>query len=153
MVEARLSPRTRAIIPVHPFGQPADMDPIREIARRHRLKLIEDSCETLFARYQGRWVGSLGDIGCFSTYMAHLLVTGVGGINTTNDPEYAVCLRSLINLGRDPAYLSIDDDDRVSADALESVVARRFRITMDPEWGKDGGGRGLGYAPDGAQQG
>ena len=128
-LEAAISPRTRAVIPVHPFGQPADMGPIQDIARRHGLKLIEDSCETLFARYQGRRVGSLGDIGCFSTYMAHLIVTGVGGLNTTNDPDYAVRLRSLINHGRDPAYLSIDDDDQLQDDALPSVVARRFRFT------------------------
>lgn len=129
LLEASMSPRTRAIIPVHPFGQPADMAPIADVARRRKLKLIEDSCETLFARYRGRRVGGLGDIGCFSTYVAHLVVTGIGGISTTNDPEYAVRMRSLMNMGRDPAYLSIDDDDHQSADELRAVVARRFKFT------------------------
>ncbi len=129
LLEAAISPRTRAIIPVHPFGHSAEMDPIRDIARRHHLKLIEDSCETLFARYRGRSVGALGDIGCFSTYVAHLLVTGVGGMNTTNDPTYAVRLRSLINVGRDPAYLNIDDDDDKSPEELQAIVAQRFAFT------------------------
>ncbi|MGH7177937.1 MAG: DegT/DnrJ/EryC1/StrS family aminotransferase, partial [Tepidisphaeraceae bacterium] len=128
LLEAGITPRTRAIIPVHLFGHPADMDPIRAIAERHSLKLIEDSCETMFASYNGQRVGSLGDIGCFSTYVAHLLVTGVGGMNTTNDPEYAIRLRSLINHGRDSIYISIDDDNDISGDELRMVIARRFKF-------------------------
>src|SRR5258705_116900 len=80
---------------------PADMDPIREIARRRGLKIVEDSAETMFARYKGRKVGSLGDIGCFSTYVAHYIVTGVGGLATTSDPDLIIRLRSLMNHGRD----------------------------------------------------
>jgi perosamine synthetase len=78
LIEQAITPRTRAIIPVHLFGQPADMEPIVAIARRHSLKIIEDSAETMFASCNGKRVGSLGDIGCFSTYVAHLIVTGVG---------------------------------------------------------------------------
>lgn len=126
LIEERITPRTRAIIPVHLFGQPCDMDPISEIAARHGLRIVEDSCETMFARYKGRSVGSLGDIGCFSTYVAHLIVTGVGGLNTTNSPEYAVKLRSLMNHGRDSIYISIDDDDNKSPDELRMIIARRF---------------------------
>lgn len=129
LLEANISPRTRAVIPVHPFGQQADMDPIRELARRHGLKLIEDSCGTLFARYHGQRVGSIGDIGCFSTYVAHLLVTGIGGMTTTNDPDYAIRVRSLISLGRDSIYLSIDDDDNKSSEELRTIVAQRFKFT------------------------
>ena len=128
-LEAAMSDRTRAIIPVHLFGQPADMGPILDIALRRQLKLIEDSAETMFATYCGQPVGSLGDIGCFSTYMAHLLVTGVGGLNTTNDPEYAVLLRSLMNHGRDSIYIGIDDDDEKTAEELRTIVARRFQFT------------------------
>src|SRR5687768_1588968 len=69
LLEEKITPRTRAIIPVHLFGLPCDMDPILEVARRHDLRVIEDSCETMFAGYKGRKVGSLGDIGCFSTYI------------------------------------------------------------------------------------
>ena len=126
--ERAITPRTRAVIPVHLFGQPCDMDPILEIAKRHNLAVIEDSCETLFARYHGRSVGSLGEIGCFSTYAAHLLVTGVGGLNTTSDPDYMAVLRSLANHGRDTAYLSIDDDEGLPPEELVDVVARRFRF-------------------------
>lgn len=125
-LERRLSRRTRAIIPVHLLGLPCDMDPIRAFARRHRLRIIEDSCETLFARYKGRAVGSLGDIGCFSTYVAHYIVTGVGGLATTNDPDLAVRLRSLMNHGRDSIYISIDDDKGAKGRRLKEIVARRF---------------------------
>lgn len=128
LLEARITPRTRCMIPVHLFGQPADMGPILEIARRRGLKVIEDSCETMFAACDGKTVGALGDIGCFSTYVAHLLVTGVGGINTTNDSEYAVRLRSLMNHGRDSIYISIDDDDGRTDEELRMVVAKRFKF-------------------------
>lgn len=114
LIEEKITPRTRAIIVVHLFGLPADMEPILDIAKRNNLKIIEDSCETMFASYKGRKVGSLGNIGCFSTYVAHLLITGVGGLNTTNEPAYAVKMRSLINHGRDSIYLNIDDDDNCS---------------------------------------
>jgi perosamine synthetase len=128
LVEAAITERTRAMIPVHLFGQPCDMDPLMDIARRHDLRVIEDSCETMAARYGGRSVGSFGDIACFSTYVAHLLSTGVGGLNTTNSPEYAVKLRSLINHGRDSIYTSIDDDDNLGPERLRTVVERRFRF-------------------------
>jgi dTDP-4-amino-4,6-dideoxygalactose transaminase len=128
LLESKINSRTRAIIPVHLFGQPADMDPIRTVADRYGLKVIEDSCETMFASYNSRPVGSLGAIGCFSTHVAHLLVTGVGGINTTNDPEYAIRLNSLLNHGRDSIYLSIDDDKGKSREEMRFIIARRFRF-------------------------
>lgn len=126
LIEDKIGPKTKAIIPVHLFGQPCDMDAINEIATRHGLKIIEDSCETMFARYKGRSVGNMGDIGCFSTYMAHLLVTGVGGLNTTNSPEYAIKLRSFLNHGRDSIYLNMDDDDDKDPDELRMIIDRRF---------------------------
>jgi len=125
-IESRITPKTKAIIPVHLYGLPADMDPITDIANRYDLKVIEDSCETMFAEYKGRSVGSLGDIGCFSTYIAHLIVTGVGGLNTTNNPDYAIKLRSLVNHGRDSIYLSIDDDDGKTDQELKYIIERRF---------------------------
>lgn len=128
LIEKAITPRTRAIIPVHLFGQPADMDPIIEIAKKYSLKIIEDSAETMFASYKGRRVGSLGDVGCFSTYVAHILVTGVGGLNTTNEPDYAIKIRSLLNHGRDSIYISIDDDDNKTRDQLRTIIERRFRF-------------------------
>lgn len=128
LIEAKISPRTRAIIPVHLFGQACDMDPIIEIAKKYNLKIIEDSCETMFARYKGRSVGNLGDIGCFSTYVAHLLTTGVGGLSTTNNPDYAIVMRSLLNHGRDSIYITIDDDNNLSEAKLSEIIAKRFRF-------------------------
>lgn len=125
-IEQAITSKTRAIIPVHLFGQPCDMDPIIKISKDHDLKIIEDSCETMFASYKGKPAGSLGDIGCFSTYVAHLITTGVGGLTTTNNPEYAVKIRSIMNHGRDSIYLSIDDDDKKSSEELKTIIARRF---------------------------
>jgi dTDP-4-amino-4,6-dideoxygalactose transaminase len=126
LLAKHLTPRTRAIIPVHMFGLPAAMGPIMDFAHRHGLKVIEDSCETMFARYQGRRVGSLGNVGCFSTYVAHFLVTGVGGLAITSDPDLHVVMRSLINHGRDSIYLSINDDQGKTGDALHEIVSKRF---------------------------
>jgi dTDP-4-amino-4,6-dideoxygalactose transaminase len=127
-IEEKITSKTRAIIPVHLFGLPCDMDQIFEIAKKHNLKIIEDSCETMYARYNGKMVGSLSDIGCFSTYIAHLLITGVGGINTTNNPEYATKIRSLINHGRDSIYISIDDAKGKKGEELKEIIEARFRF-------------------------
>lgn len=128
LIDDRIGPRTRAVIPVHLMGLPCDMDPIMAIAKRRGLKVIEDSCETVFGTYKGRKVGSFGDIGCFSTYVAHYIVTGVGGLATTSDPKLAVRLRSLMNHGRDSIYLNIDDDKGKTGEALHTVVAKRFHF-------------------------
>ena len=104
------------------------MDPIITVARERGLSIIEDSAETMFARYKGRKVGSLGDIGCFSTYIAHYIVTGVGGFATTSDPDLQVRLRSLMNHGRDSIYLSIDDDAGATGEKLHEIVAKRFQF-------------------------
>ena len=124
-----LTPRTRAIMPVHLFGMPCTMEPIVEFAKTYDLRIVEDSCETMFADYRAQSVGSFGDIGCFSTYIAHLLVTGVGGLATTNDAHLAGMLRSLMNHGRDGAYLKISDDDDLTKERLFSVVSKRFSFT------------------------
>jgi len=124
-MEAAITRKTRAIIPVHLMGLPCDMEPIQRIARKHGLRIIEDSCETMFAKYRGKVVGSFGDFGTFSTYVAHFIVAGIGGFVTTNNPKLAVLARSLMNHGRDNIYISIDDD-AVSGKKLDMVVARRF---------------------------
>ncbi len=125
-IESAITQRTRVILPVHLFGMPADMDPIMRIAKKHNLRVLEDSCECMFAKYKGKKVGSFGDIGCFSTYVAHFLVTGVGGLATTSDPELAVIMRSYMNHGRDSMYLNIDADKNVSSKKLKMVIAKRF---------------------------
>lgn len=124
----KITSRTRGMVPVHLMGQPADMRPLQALAKKHGLKIVEDSCETMFTKYRGRSVGVLGDISCFSTYIAHMIVTGVGGIALTNSPRYATILRSLANHGRDNIYISIDDDNTKRGKAFEEVIARRFRF-------------------------
>ncbi len=127
-IEALITDRTCAILPVHLMGLACDMDPILDIAARHHLRVIEDSCESMFVTYKGRPVGSFGDIACFSTYVAHLLTTGVGGFALTSDPELAVVLKSLFNHGRDGIYTRIDDDASKSGPELLELVQRRFRF-------------------------
>lgn len=114
---------TRAIIPVSLFGQPANLSAVAEIARAHRLKVIEDSCETMFVCHHDRPVGSWGDIGCFSTYVAHLLVTGVGGLSTTNNPDYAAKMRSLVNHG-----MTLDCLNPGANFSPQAAPGRRFRF-------------------------
>ncbi len=100
-IEAAITPRTKAIMPVHAFGQPADMDPILEIARRHHLFVIEDACEAIGADYKGRRVGSLGDAGVFAFYPNKQMTTGEGGMVVTQNEQWAALFRSLRNQGRD----------------------------------------------------
>ena len=124
-IERVLTPNTVAIIPVHLFGQPAAMVPIMEIAARYDLSVIEDSCEAAGVRHRGQPVGSFGDFAAFSTYMAHVVTTGVGGLALTNDEENARRFRSLMNHGRNPIYTRIDDGrDPTDADFLRTVFAR-----------------------------
>jgi perosamine synthetase len=94
-IEKAITPRTKAILPVHYSGYPCDMDPILDIARRHNLKVIEDAAHALPARYKGKIVGTIGDITCFSFYATKTLTTGEGGMVTTENPDYADRIRTL----------------------------------------------------------
>lgn len=125
-IERRITPRTRAIMPVHIAGLPCDMDPVLDIARRHNLRVVEDSAESMFVRYRGRPVGSMSDVGCFSTYVAHIITTGVGGLCVTDDDDLIIMLKSLMNHGRDSIYTRIDDDAGQVGQALFEIVDRRF---------------------------
>ncbi len=99
-IEEAITPRTRAIMPVHLMGKPADMDAISAIARRHNLVVVEDAAEAHGARYRGKQAGCLADMGAFSTYVAHIITTGEGGVVTTDREDYAAVLRSLRSHGR-----------------------------------------------------
>jgi dTDP-4-amino-4,6-dideoxygalactose transaminase len=104
-VEAAITPRTKALLPVHLYGQPADMDPIVEIARRRGLVVIEDAAQAHGARYKGRPVGSLGDLACFSFYPGkNLGAYGEGGMVLTSNAEYAKKIRMLRDWGQDRKY-------------------------------------------------
>lgn len=100
--------RLKAILPIHAFGQPADMDPIQETANRHALSLIEDACEALGATYKGRTVGTFGDAAVFAFYPNKQMTTGEGGMIVTDRGDWADLFRSLRNQGRDvfDAWLS-----------------------------------------------
>lgn len=110
-IEAAITPHTKAIVPVHVFGLPADMTQVMALASYHNLKVVEDACEALGATYDGRRVGSMGDIGCFSFYMSHHITTGVGGMSITGNPWYARKMRSLVNHGWDRKEAPMDAKD------------------------------------------
>lgn len=101
-VAAAITPRTRAIMPVHMYGHPADMDPLLELARARGLKIIEDAAQVHGAGYQGRALGGLGDLGCFSFFANKLITTGEGGMVVTDDADLAGRLRLLRNLAHGP---------------------------------------------------
>lgn len=104
-LEAAITPRTKAIIPVHLYGQPADMDALRAIAARHKIPLVEDACQAHGALYKGRRAGSLGVAGCFSFYPSkNLGACGEGGAVTTNDTELAKRVRMLRDHGSIKKY-------------------------------------------------
>lgn len=124
LVDDKISDRTRAMIPAHLYGQPCLITELVGKADLHDLAVIEDSCESMFVSCQGARVGSIGDIGCFSTYNAHLITTGVGGIATTNDPGYAAKMRSLVNHGLDIEELYTDEHY-----SPRPAVGRSFRFT------------------------
>jgi len=89
LIEQRITPRTKAIVPVHMAGQPCDMDRVLEIARRYQLVVIEDAAHAIGAKYKGKHVGTLGDAGCFSFYASKNLVTGDGGMIIASDEKFA----------------------------------------------------------------
>lgn len=103
LIEQAITPRTKAILPVHYSGDACDMDPILDIARRHDLKVIEDAAHSLPSRYKGRTIGTIGDITCFSFYATKTLTTGEGGMITAENPDYAERIRmlSLHGISRD----------------------------------------------------
>lgn len=101
LIEAAITPKTRALIPVDAFGEVASMIKIEDIAKRHNLKVIEDSCEALGAKFQNRMAGAFGDAGVFGFYPNKQITTGEGGMITTDDDDVARLCRSMRNQGRD----------------------------------------------------
>lgn len=102
LIEEKITPRTKGIIPVHLYGHPADMDPILRIAEKYDLFVIEDAAEALGARYKGKMTGSLGHSAIFSLFGNKIITTGEGGILTTNDDRIAEKVRLLKGQGMDP---------------------------------------------------
>lgn len=103
-IEEAITPRTRAIMPVHLMGKPAAMDEIEQIAKKHKLHVIEDAAEAHGAEYKGKKIGSIGDMAAFSLYAAHIITTIEGGIVITDNVQIADVLRSLRNHGIDGKF-------------------------------------------------
>jgi dTDP-4-amino-4,6-dideoxygalactose transaminase len=122
-IEARISARTRAIIAVHLYGQPADMDSISAIARKHQLVLIEDAAQAHGASYKGRTIGSIGDAACFSFYPGkNLGAYGDGGAVVTSDESVAAKVRMLANHGRIDKYNHGVEGTNSRLDGLQAAV-------------------------------
>jgi dTDP-4-amino-4,6-dideoxygalactose transaminase len=123
LIEAKITKKTRAIIPVHLFGQVARMKPIIDIARRHNLCVIEDACQSIGARQNGIRCGNFGDFGCFSFFPSkNLGCFGDGGLVTTNDENAAVTLKLLRDHGQNPRYHYKMVGGNFRLDALQAAI-------------------------------
>src|SRR3954453_4688408 len=124
-LERAITSRTKAIVPVHLYGQPADMDPILDIARRHGLVVIEDACQAHGAAYKGRPVGSLGDAACFSFYPGkNLGAYGEGGMVVTSSPSFAREVRMLRDWGAEKKYHHVLKGFNYRMEGLQGAILR-----------------------------
>ena len=124
-IESAITSRTKAILPVHLYGQTADMDPIMEIARRHGLVVVEDAAQAHGARYKGRSAGTIGDIGCFSFYPTkNLGAYGEGGALTTSNPVYAKTIRMLRDWGQDRKYHHVLRGYNYRMEGIQGAILR-----------------------------
>lgn len=124
-IENAITPRTKAILPVHIHGQSADMDPIIDIARRHGLVVIEDCCQAHGAEYKGRRVGSIGDMGCFSFYPGkNLGAYGEGGMVVTNNQKYDHTIRMLRDWGAESKYCHILKGYNYRMEGMQGAILR-----------------------------
>ncbi len=124
-IESRITPRTRAIMPVHLYGQPADMDPIMEIAGRRNLVVIEDAAQAHAAEYRGRRVGGIGQLAGFSFYPGkNLGAYGEAGMATTNDDRYAHTMRLLRDWGQEKKYYHDVHAFNYRMDAIQGAILR-----------------------------
>lgn len=135
-IKGKVTEKTRAILPVHIYGNPCDMDPIMEIAERHNLKVIEDACQAHGAKYRDRPVGSIGDAGCFSFYPSKVMtVMGDGGMVTSNNREIAESVEMLRNQGRGRGekYLHQAVGFNYRMSELSAAIGIR-ELELLPEW-------------------
>lgn len=133
-LEAALTPRTRAIMPVHIFGQPADMDEIRDFANAHDLTVVEDCAQAIGAQYKGKRVGTIGEIGCFSFFPSkNLGAMGDAGMCTTNDDELAGRLRMLRVHGSRQRYYHEEHGINSRLDEIQAAVLR-IKLQHIEEW-------------------
>ena len=125
LVRRAITPRTRAIVPVHLYGLSADMDPILEVARENGIPIIEDAAQAIGATYKSKAAGTIGTIGCFSFFPSkNLGAFGEGGLVTTNDETLATEMRLLRNHGAEPKYFHKRIGGNFRLDALQAAVLR-----------------------------
>jgi len=125
LLEAAITPRTKAIIPVHLYGQAADMDPILAVARKHNLVVVEDACQAHGAEYKGRRVGSIGDIGCFSFYPGkNLGAYGEGGMAVTGNATFGRSLRMLRDWGAEKKYEHVLKGYNYRLETIQGAILR-----------------------------
>lgn len=122
-LEQAITSKTKAIIPVHLYGQTANQDEIIEIAKRHNLKVIEDSCQAIGAEYKGKKAGSLGDIGCFSLYATKNIMCGEGGMLTTDNEDCAILARRFRQHGMSAPYVYEELGYNYRITDLQSAIA------------------------------
>jgi len=133
-IEEKITPQTKAIIPVHLYGQPADMDAVLKIAKDHGLKVIEDAAQAHGALYKGRKIGSIGDMACFSFYPGkNLGAYGDGGAIVTNDEDLARKARMLANHGRMDKYNHEVEGVNSRLDGLQAAILG-VKLRHLPEW-------------------
>ena len=133
-IEAAITPNTKAIIPVHLYGQPCDMDAIMDIAHRHNLRVIEDCCQAIGALYKGKMVGTFGDIGCYSFYPTkNLGAMGDGGLCTVNSEELRDHLIALRNHGSMVRYHNDELGINSRLDEIQAAILRVKAKYID-EW-------------------
>ena len=133
-IEQAITPRTKAILPVHLYGQMADMDPILEIARRHHLVVIEDAAQAHGAEYKGRRAGSIGDLGCFSFYPGkNMGAYGEAGMVVTRHPELARKIRMLRDWGAEKKYEHVLKGYNYRMEGVQGAVLR-VKLRYMEEW-------------------
>lgn len=133
-LEAAITPRTKAIIPVHLYGQPCDMDKIMDVAKRHNLRVIEDCCQAIGAKYKDQMVGTFGDIGCYSFYPTkNLGAMGDGGLCTVNDEKLKDRIIALRNHGGAVRYYHDEIGVNSRLDEIQAAILR-VKLRYINEW-------------------
>ena len=133
-IEAAITPKTKAIIPVHLYGQPCDMDAIMDIAKRHNLYVIEDCCQAIGAKYKGKMVGTFGDIGCFSFYPTkNLGGMGDGGLISVNSENLKNRIVALRNHGGAVRYYHDEIGVNSRLDEIQAAILR-IKLNYIDEW-------------------
>lgn len=136
-IEKKITPKTKAIMPVHLYGQPCDMDPIMEIAKKYNLYVIEDCCQAIGATYKGKKVGTFGEFGCFSFFPTkNLGAYGDGGIVTTNSDYLADRMMALRNHGGKVRYYHDEVGTNSRLDEIQAAILR-VKLPYIDKWNAD----------------